>query len=83
MRYWLCFIAAATLLTAPAAAQPASSDSKTASSAPQNQAAKDGKTAAAQPAKTPQPAKPAVKDDSIVNYDVNGSNASDAMGGAP
>jgi hypothetical protein len=83
MRYWLCLTGAAMLLTAPAAAQPTSNDSKTVSSAPQNQAAKDGKAVAAQPAKTPQPAAPAVKDDSIANYDANGSNASDAMGGAP
>jgi hypothetical protein len=79
-------VLAGLVLAAPAAAQPANA------APPQGQAAKDNKPSAdpaGGPSKPPQggasatPAPPAAKDDSIATYDVNGSNASDAMGTTP
>ena len=86
MRHLFYGVLIGLVLTAPAMAQPASAttDSKGASSASQDQATKGGKQPATQPTKASQPAPPTAKDDSIANYDVNGSNASDAMGaGSP
>ena len=84
MRYWSCLTVAALLMAAPAATQPASNGGAATPANSQGQAAaKDGKAATTQPAKTDQPAPQTDKDDSIANYDVNGSNASDAMGGTP
>jgi hypothetical protein len=84
MRHLIYGVLAGFLLAAPAFAQsaPAGSTAKppatqpaqrsTSSSPPAGQAAKPANTQAQPP-----------KDDSMTNYDVNGSNASDAMGGAP
>jgi hypothetical protein len=84
MRYWSCLTVAALLMAVPAAAQPASNGGAATPANAQGQTAvKDGKAATTQPAKTDQPAPQTAKDDSITNYDVNGSNASDAMGAAP
>jgi hypothetical protein len=84
MRYWSCLTVAALLIAAPAAAQPASNGGAAPPANTQGQtAAKDAKAATTQPEKTAQPAPQTAKDGSIANYDVNGSNASDAMGGAP
>jgi hypothetical protein len=77
-------VLAGLILAAPAEAQPANA------APPQGQAAKDNKPPADQASGQSKPAPqgsasanaapPAAKDDSIANYDVNGSNASDAMG---
>jgi hypothetical protein len=84
MRHLMYGILAGLVLVAPAEAQPANA------APPQSQAAKDNKHPADQAggqSKPPQgnaSANPApAKDDSMANYDVNGSNASDAMGVAP
>lgn len=84
MRHWSCLIVAVLLMAAPATAQPASNGSSGSPADAHGQTtAKDGKAASAQPAKTDQPTPQTAKDDSIANYDVNGSNAADAMGGTP
>ena len=84
MRHLMYGVLAGLILAAPAEAQPANAAS------PQGQAAKDGKSpadqASGQSKPAPQgdasanPAPQTAKDDSMANYDVNGSNASDAMG---
>ena len=88
MRHLMYGVLAGLILAVPVQAQPANN-----STAPlQGQAAKDSKSPGDQAggqAKPPQgngggnSALQAAKDDSMANYDVNGSNASDAMGAAP
>jgi hypothetical protein len=84
MRHLMYGVLAGLILAAPAEAQPANA------APPQSQTAKDGKSPADQAASKPSqgngsgnPAPQPAKDDSMANYDVNGSNASDAMGTAP
>ena len=87
MRHLMYGVLAGLILAAPAEAQPANA------APPQGHAAKDNKPPADQTSGQPKPAPqgsasanaapPAAKDDSMANYDVNGSNASDAMGTTP
>ncbi|HWY63011.1 MAG TPA: hypothetical protein VNW15_14010 [Rhizomicrobium sp.] len=85
MRHLVYGILTGLLLAAPAVAQSGSPATTAMSKTSQDPAVKDNKT---QPAKSGQAApapqaasaQPAAKDDSLANYDVNGSNASDAMG---
>ena len=84
MRHLIYGVLVGLILAAPAAAQPANAPQ------PQGQAAKDGKSPADQAGAQSKPpqgdasANPApAKDDSMATYDVNGSNASDAMGRPP
>ncbi len=78
MRFLTFGVLAGALLVMPAAAQ---------STAPAPKPAAQPATPKAQPAKqddkAAKPADAAPTDQSMTNYDVNGSNASDAMGGAP
>lgn len=78
MRPLITGILISVCLIAPCAAQSSGGDSKPAQ--PQNQTAKAAAPAGKDQVKPADPAPQAAKDDSISNYDVNGSNASDAMG---
>jgi hypothetical protein len=81
MRYPVYGVLAVLVLAAPASAQSSSAapDKSAGVNAPQSQPARDSKPGQTKPDPTPQTA----KDDSMSNYDVNGSNASDAMGRTP
>ena len=90
MRQFICGISAALLLASPTLVGPAQAQAQsTAQPGASNPAVPPGKSQdgksqpvpASPPAANPVPQ--TAKDDSIANYDVNGSNASDAMGTTP
>ena len=91
MRHLVYGILAGLVLAMPAAAQSGSAANTAPSKTSQDQGTKDSRVAnePAKPASQAAPASraapvsqapPAAKDNSLSNYDVNGSNASDAMG---
>jgi hypothetical protein len=86
MRHLVYGLLTGLLLATQAAAQSGSSadtskmSGDTMTKSGKASAAKTGQTLPAAPAPQAAPASQAPKDDSLANYDVNGSNASDAMG---
>ena len=87
MRYLIHGVLTAMLLSGSAFAQsapPPGQDKKPAASdsAAQTNQNSNGRNASSSSQQAEAPAQSA-KDDSLNNFDVNGSNAQDAMGGAP
>lgn len=87
MRYLIHGVLAGLLISGGALAQngpPAASgkDRPASDNTQQAQGGNSGATSSSSGQQAQTPAPPA-KDDSLSNFDVNGSNAQDAMGGAP
>lgn len=84
MRYLIGSVLTCLLLAGPVVAQPSAQDKKPAESTQKPAATNNGTPATGQAAATtPAPAQQPAKDQTMGDYDVTGSSASDAMGSAP